>query len=342
MKKIYLIFFSVMLTLSIQAQLTKANHHMMPGDSYQVWHCDSTTTVPGAAGANVVWNFVAQSTYTNLSQTYTAATPPATFAPGSDVVIGADNTTQTFYSATTGSQSLQGVKFQVSGQAATAVFTVPAVTMIYPANLNVSDSRTVAGTLTSPLGNPTFTGNSTMNADGTGTLMLSGNATFTNVLRVMTTQTLNFTILGSPGSIKQVIYDYYDISVTKAPLFSIISRTIDIMSQVTPLTSVLRNKAAVGTTTTPNPTTTVNNASAAPEINLFPNPASAVINISAGSDFNGVVHIFDLTGKNVAKAIITGGNAAVNISSLSNGLYLYNVIGENNRTVHTGKLTVNR
>ncbi|MCC7050545.1 MAG: PCMD domain-containing protein [Bacteroidia bacterium] len=74
---------------------------------------------------------------------------------------------------------------------------------------------------------------------------------------------------------------------------------------------------------------------------VAPNPASNVLRLST-SDKNvgGIVRIYDVTGKSVKTAPITGFMNSISIEELNNGVYLYQVFNASNDQVATGKFNV--
>ena len=55
---------------------------------------------------------------------------------------------------------------------------------------------------------------------------------------------------------------------------------------------------------------------------VYPNPASSVLNIQSPGSEGGEVIVYDLTGKHLLSKKLTGGTAAINVSSLLPGIYV--------------------
>ena len=81
----------------------------------------------------------------------------------------------------------------------------------------------------------------------------------------------------------------------------------------------------------------VNEFANAETVKVYPNPASNIITINTDNIQNGIINIYDTSGKNVMQKSLLQTNV-VNISSLIKGLYLYTVTSEKNQT--KGKLIV--
>ena len=78
------------------------------------------------------------------------------------------------------------------------------------------------------------------------------------------------------------------------------------------------------------------------DFKLFPSPALDELNFfTSKSEFYKVI-AYDLTGKLVATEFFELGKSKMNISHLSNGLYLYTVTGKNNQVLTTGKFNVSK
>ncbi len=193
----------------------------------------------------------------------------------------------------------------------------------------MSGSVTLNGSI-----NGTFAGNSGVTADATGTLVLAGK-TFTDVIRVVTTQALNASLSLGTATVTQLTYDYYSAAAAKAPIFSISTSTIVSIAGTSTqtLVTILKNY----------PTASINEAQqSAIELSIFPNPSSSFVNFNTTSSEATKVLAYDLTGKLIATELVEFGKAKMNVHTLSNGLYLYTVIGKNNQVLTTGKFNVSK
>jgi hypothetical protein len=182
----------------------------------------------------------------------------------------------------------------------------------------------------------TFSGTCIATADASGTLNLAGRS-FNNVIRVLTSQTLNVLAAGSiTGTATQDQWDWYSPSDTKYPLLSLLSNTL-VMGPPFNSTSaqkygfIYKNYVAIG----------IKEISAdAINIQVYPNPAASAVNFSADSKDAVSVALYDIAGKFVTKQNLVDGNSTVDVSSYSNGVYIYKYHDASGRTLKTGKLTV--
>jgi hypothetical protein len=76
------------------------------------------------------------------------------------------------------------------------------------------------------------------------------------------------------------------------------------------------------------------------KVKVFPNPAKESINFEYDYNKSSVITIYDITGKKVAQTNHDGHNTKVDISTLNNGLYLYDIRTSTNEVIKTGKFNV--
>lgn len=345
MKFLYLTTICVLTSFSLDAQtLTQNNHAPAPGDPRQLYQCDSTNVMPGASGAGASWNFTSVVSHTNLLKTYTTnPTSSATYSPA-DVIQFSSGTDAAYYKSTATDLKYQGGAISVSTLVANLVYSPSsgAIRGSYPMSLNTTGTSTIAGTIAFTISSvpisANFTGNSKVIADGTGTLSLPGGAAgvFTNVIRVVTSQTLNFTVQFPPatGTLTQIHYDYYSVGV-KAPLLSIQTSTI-ISPAGSPTQSLVYMQKDYM-----DPSLGINEKKATSiDLSVYPNPASSVINLTTESTQAKDAFIYDVTGKLVDKQSFADGKLKLDVTAYSNGLYIYKVTNASGQNLKTGKLTV--
>ncbi|MBL7910447.1 MAG: T9SS type A sorting domain-containing protein [Bacteroidia bacterium] len=334
MKKIYLSFFTALAGLSLNAQtLTDANHSPAAGDMYSTYQCDSAAISTGAAGAGALWNFTGVATHSSIVNNYTATANSNASYPIPGVQMGSAASNLSYYKSSATSYNYWGGNVTIAAIAASFVYSAPAVLAAYPMSLSTTSNAATAGSVAIPALSQTgtFTGNSTTLADGTGTLALV-TGTYTSAIRVVTSQTINFTVQLGAGSVTQKNWDYYNVG-TKEALFTISTSTI-----VAPLagtstqTIVTRHKPLVTGIKEAN-TTSFN-------LVVFPNPSSTTVNFATENTEAKQVAVYDVTGKLVAKQNLTEGKLTLDVSSYTTGLYMYSVIGNANQTLKTGKITV--
>lgn len=73
---------------------------------------------------------------------------------------------------------------------------------------------------------------------------------------------------------------------------------------------------------------------------VYPNPASDLLTISFDYPKAKQVKIVDITGRLVATQEISGTETDVNVSGLTNGVYVYQIVDNDGGTIHSGKFSV--
>jgi hypothetical protein len=345
MKKLYFSLCATFCVLSNHAQLTQSNHAPAGGDSYQMYRCDSVAA--GSAGASQNWDFSAITTHSNIVLTYSSIAGTYTDYPAASVAVFSGTSDITYLNSDVNSLNFYGGNLSIGGGGTAVIsklkYGTPAIRGAYPMSLNTSSTAPIAGSLTisSPITTSgTFTGTSRVEVDGSGTLTLPGvGNTFTNVLRVVSSQTINFTTLIASGNVYQVTYDYFTPGVKFAQL-SISTSTVTVPLLVNNTqTIVTRAKTAVV-----NPTTSIlsqNFEANSSAFNVYPNPATSQLNFYSGFADVSIVSVFDVTGRLVAKLYLEEGNTKLDVSNWNQGLYLYIFSDKNQKTLKSGKLTVN-
>lgn len=338
MKRIYPLVLSLITVLSINAQLTQSNHAPAAGDQYTTLDCGATD--PGASGAGVVWNFSAVPTLTNPALLHTGvAVSSATYA-NATVAMGTSVTDISYYKSSAGNLLYYGGNLPIPSYSVSINYTsAPAVYAVYPMSLGTTSTAVIGGsinvTVPTALSGP-FTGNSRVIADGTGTLTLPGGVTFTNVMRVLNSQTISATII-IPVIVTQETYDYYAFGI-KAPIFSIATTTFaPSFGSTTTQTVVTRNKDAVG-----NPTSLSENSAVKNTFSVYPNPSTTFVTILAHGADAAQALIYDVTGKMVDKVAFNDGKAKLDVSEYNKGIYFFTVLDHDNNKLGVGKITVSQ
>jgi len=341
MKNFYFSLLSLFGVLSVNAQLTQANHAPASGDTYQMYRCDSSSAItPGPSGANAMWNYSGITTYSSLVRSYTAQTSGSPTYPQANIILASAINDASYLSSTTNTLGYYGGNISVGTVAGSLTYTAPAILASYPMSLNTASATTIGGTVavTNPFPTTgTFLGNSNVLVDGSGTISLPGGITYNNVLRVVTSQTIVITAFAT-ATVYQTVYDYYASGI-KAPVFSINTSTANAGS-ITTNTYVSRNKNL-----TAPPVTTVSvseNISESSYFNAFPNPSNAIVNFVTNHPDAKFISVYDITGKLVEKQNLAEGKLKVDVSSYNKGIYLYTVSSGENRTLKSGKITVSQ
>ncbi|MEI8136140.1 MAG: T9SS type A sorting domain-containing protein, partial [Bacteroidota bacterium] len=301
MKKIYLAFFTLVTGLSLNAQLTNANHSPVAGEVFSTYQCDSTAISVGASGASALWNYATIPTHSSVVNNYTANANSNVSYPVPGVAVGSVLSNLSYYQSSNSALNYFGGNIQIATVSAALIYTSSAVVAVYPMSLNTASTSATGGTfnITSPFPQAgTFTGNSETVADATGTLVIP-TGTFTNVIRVVTSQTINFNATIT-GTVTQKNYDYYNAG-TKEALFTISTSTVDIPSFPPASTRT------IVTRTKPVTVGIKENKQALIELSFYPNPSSTIVNFITESAEAKQILVYDITGKLVEKQNFTDG-----------------------------------
>lgn len=336
MKKIILSLFTFLGLAATAQTITEANHAPMNGDRlFSTYQCDSTGINPGATGAGQTWDFSAYTPHISTIKTFSTLTSANAAYNPADVSVSSGSTNTNYYRSATTKLNYFGGDLLITSVALNIKYSTPAVVMLYPMSLNSSTTSITSGTVNAtspiPFSGP-FTGTCSVIADATGTLVLPSK-TFSNVIRVVTSQTLVASSLGA--TVKTLVYDYYSPNDSKAPLFTIDSSFVSsgFGNSAQKVVTLLKDYDVVGVK---------ENQKSTIELTVFPNPTSSFINFSTQSLEATKVIALDMTGKTVATEIMDIGKAKMNIAHLAGGTYLYQVTDKNNRILTTGKFNVSK
>lgn len=339
MKKIILSL-SLLFSVAANAQLTQANHSPMTGDPiFGTYQCDSAGITPGASGAGASWNYSIVEHLSVLNTFTTSASTDISYNPADVAVSSAANNTL-YYKSSAANLNYYGGDLAIASFNIKVKYSSPAMVAIYPMSLNSTTTSITGGTInvTSPIpASGTFTGTCIITADATGTLTLLSALpakTFTNTIRVATSQTISSS-LGGGITVNYVVYDYYSADDSKAPIFTINTSTITsgFGTSTQTIVTVLKNYNVVSVK---------ENSKNTIELSVFPNPATNLINFTTVSTEAFKVIAFDVTGKIVATEIMETGKAKMNTGNLTSGVYIYHVVGKNNQVLTTGKFNVTK
>ncbi len=332
MKKLYFSALSIIFGLSLNAQtLTQANHAPSNGDKYSTYQCDSSF-LPGAGTASSNWTY-ALITHSSIVNNFTTQTTANPGYPGADISVSSNTANILYYKSSPTDLKHFGGYLNLNGIAAQVTYTAPAIYASYPMSFGTTTLSNTSGSLSVLGQNGTFTGSCNANADGTGTLSLPSR-TFTSVIRIVTSQTINFTTGFGPGTVTQKTYDYYSISDSKYPILSHSSSSVN-APPAAPSTrtfvNVQKNYQVVGLK---------ENVKEEVSLNVYPNPSNSVVNFMTENVNAKTVLMYDITGKFIESQNLTNGKLILNVADYNAGLYIYKLNDGTNKTVKTGKLTV--
>ena len=335
MKKI-LLSIALLCSFVINAQLTQTNHAPVSGDTFSTNQCDSTGIMVGTSGANSLWNFSAITIHSSITNNYVATVSTNTANSGS-IKVSSSLTNSSYYSSSATKLNYFGGNVTVGPLNAELNYTSPAIVALYPMSLNTTTSNVVSGTgvITPLVGNVTFTGNSSVIADGTGTLVI-GTRTLTNAIRLKTSQLINATASFGNATITLVDYDYYAAATSKRPFLTISTSTLSSTlggTSTQTIVTALKNFTNVGLMETANE---------AIELSVFPNPSNSFVTFNTNSENAYQIKSFDVTGRLITSEQFENNKATLTVANLNSGVYLYTVLNKNNQVVKSGKFIVTK
>lgn len=190
MKKIYTLLFALTLlngTIKAQLTLTRAANEPSVGDAVSRQSMDSTVALPSSlSGTNVAWTFTSLTTGTAspTMSTYKTPTavPSASAYPTCTIVEDMGSSGFTYWKSVPSPANYELVATTINAGTITAVlvFNNTAIAAQYPMTLGYSLNDPIAGSVNAGTLTGTFSGSNNTIADGTGTLSLQNNITFTN------------------------------------------------------------------------------------------------------------------------------------------------------------------
>ncbi len=335
MKKTLLSLLSILSVAVSAQQLTYANQAPAWGNiPYTTSQCDSTGVGPGPDGLGVVWSFTP--TAMNSTKTYSTSNtlPGVASYSASNVSVYASASDISYYYTDVNSYKYYGGNITINTFNISLTFNTPTIYANYPMNVLSSATSSPSGSITiNGSISGTFVGTATTTASGSGTLNLPGKS-FNDVIKVTTAQKLNASLSLGTGTVTMVTYDYYSTGTSKAPLFSIQTSTIvSLAGTSTQTTAIVQNNFSV---------VGVKENQKSIDLLVFPNPATSLVNFNTTYTEAAKVIAYDVTGKIVATEALEMGKGKMNTSGLTNGIYLYSILGKDNQVLKTGKFNVTK
>ena len=319
MKKIYLSFFTIVLMLSANAQLslTKAFNEPIIGNVDTQFGYDSVGVLPKNTGANQTWNFSALTTNTVVEVgtfTTVASTPDGASFTAATIAEDDGQGGYTYAKATATQYELVGIV----DPNITLNFTNTAIAAIWPVTMGYTNNDTFSGSASSGTMTGSSTGTINTVASGTGTLIIPGGATFTNVLQVKTNQKVNLSLVFGfvTATVVATDYNYYHSS-QKFPILTVSYN--DITGSFTSTSATVKVNSSV--------VTGINDLNFDASFNIFPNPAKTNVNVKLhnASNANCTIDIINAVGQ-IAQSINLGNDTEisnnVSISNLATGIYM--------------------
>lgn len=323
-----------LLTLSTPAQLilTQSVYQPVVGDIGNSTYFDSVSIIPKNTGLNQTWNFSAITQNTNSPTTQTcislSSAPYSSMYPGANIVMAeADGTQYFFKSINTPTSQLEYLGFKASYGAFS--YTNTYIAEMWPFTFGNSYTDSFSGTFS---GNTSGTTNgiSIKTGTGTGTLILPGGVTLSNVLQIMRTETTVTTsnLVQGPTSATTTskIYMYMHAS-KKSPVLTLSYFRLKSEEDSTDFQGFYLSKSSdlpVGLTEN------ISDIS----LSLFPNPSEGSFSVvlHKETDETSILLIYDLTSK-LIRYIDLGNDRIIkkdiNLPDLEKGIYTAKVVTGN-------------
>jgi hypothetical protein len=317
MKKLLPLFLLASLQSRSQSvSLTQAVFQPVIGDTSRHYVLDTSWYGSGLnaafAGSNVLWEYshmVTTSVVVTSAYVDPTSVPSASDYPGCSVVQK-NGPLYTYYKNAS-TPSVQTEFMGVTSSSLNMNLTNTAVNMRYPFSFGSVITDAFSGSFTFSLSGTT-SGNATVTADATGTLIIPGGTVYPNVLRVKSYQSTAFTAFPISGSMKQTNYSWY-ISGQKFPVMTINYQSFSIAGGSPTLSAQgLGNKSnfIIGVKEQQ-----LDNSS----VQFYPNPVSSeLVAMSTLAFLKQEVVIYSITGQELKR----GTAGKIDCSDLTKGIYI--------------------
>lgn len=258
------------------------------GVSYTMKGIEEISFDPGDGGADVVWDFSEAELNggTDIREVVDAATSTygADF-PDANIATVTNDTSFTYYFISSALLSYYGTETPSINQ----VFDEPADLVDFPVTYNDTKTDECSGSATVLGFDAILTGSSTMVADGYGTVILPGGATYSDVLRIRLDLNIEAEVVGFPvtGEINTTFY-YWLMNGITGPVIQYTSAETAISGFPTsPAIFIDMNEALLDDISTVHPVS----------FSVQPTLAHDIIQIS--SEQHGIISMYTMTGEKV-------------------------------------------
>ena len=321
MKTIYLLIISLPF-LSV-AQSFDATNEAAIGSLASLHLCDSNANIQAnIMGANATWDFSQIAGVFGVTKDVQMldATQDANFASfvGATKLYDIGSTFQTFFSSTPNGRTSQGFVFnEVSLGAVIASWNVDQENvMSYPFAYGNNVNDVFSGTVTSANGPLPATGTSYAAIDGSGTLLLPGGNSYSNVLRYHLKDSAVASVSGINVAFVRDVFEYYDFTVGNLPLF--ITMSVDVNSVLFTINSTM-------ILSKDQPTSYVGSSELSfPAVTLYPNPVTNHLQLS-GVSLGDAYRMVTLTGKTIEMGSYQG---TIDVTNVNAGVYFIQINGQ--------------
>lgn len=322
--KLLLVFLSIAGVFSAQnLSLTQSAFEPIVGDTNQTYIMDTswyaTGTPNNLSGPNVIWDFSFLVPTPSLSTSaYLSSSQVTVTSPVGTSFVQQQGPSYNFFKSTT-TPTTQTELMAVNLGSISLTFTNTGIIAKYPIDYGYSLTDGIGGSVTFSIP-ASFNGNVVTEADGKGTLFMPQNKSYTNVLRVKSTQliAINVVFLGNIANLNQTVYSYYHAS-SKFPILTVNHSITTFSTQTTDVTTFTGNSDFLTIGLNEQTKNDFNFAT-------FPNPANEQLTIQLkNNQIAESVTLINNLGQIVAKN--TKSNT-LNVSQIPAGYYYIEVSSE--------------
>jgi hypothetical protein len=320
LKKRYLVLVIHFLSFFCDAQLSLNQSFNEPvvGDVFKKALLDSVNTVPKSSGTNQLWDFSMFNVNTNLETTTYTTVPSVPYGPtysGSTYVESNGLGEYTFFKSSFYKLEVVGIQ---TPDVRLNFSNDKAIAFMYPISMGYSKSDAFSGTAVANSMNGSVNGNVTVVGSGTGSLVIPGGITFTDVLQVKTTQNAiaSFAFGLVTVNFKEVNYSYCHAS-QKFPILVVSYQIVSGAATSSTVKIKLNNSVLVG----------IEEIELEKYLTVFPNPVKDDVNVKLynATNENSTLELINSAGQSV-QFYDLGNNVEISknisMSNLESGLYL--------------------
>lgn len=330
MKHLYFISIACLFSVGLGAQTLTQTQMPLPGDEFPGIYADNDYN-PGAAGENVTWDF-SDFVGTEESFKYETVTNDPVFTDAKQK-LALENAGQLYFKNGTSEYLLTGMYSSFNGENIAVPYSDPQILFKFP--FNYQDTlRDVAKATFKPAVSPVNvyrTVTSVTIADGKGKL-ITPDMTYNNVLRLKVTSSIkdssNLPVVGAK-ILTSGMEEYYFFDDKYRHQVVYMARVQQAGKPSTDLVFYFKNSVLARAEAQPAEAANI----------VFPNPANGELFIKSEAG-EGKVSLFNTLGSQVLQTELKAGVNSVDISSLPEGIYYYELRNGKN-TPATGRVVVN-
>jgi hypothetical protein len=302
MRKIYIALFGLLAAGTLQAQtILKYQSHGLVADTKNEMFITKYVE-PGAEGRNAIWDF----TNLELTSNFTGSLDDAGLSKGASIFTTSNVALEEFgnyFFFKSNENAIEQYGFLAGNGSLSIVYDVPFVKMRYPFAYGSSFSGPFSGSYNSnsaKLGD--INGTYTVTGDGLGKLLLPGNVSYSNVLRVKEVKSYTQSINGKGYQLEDVTYRWY-VDGHRYPLLVLIKSTSHFENGKSYSSTRAAYNPVIIQNTPLSTNTLINNLG----LSVYPNPYSDFVNINVNLDNTSrlKISVFDMNGR-LVKVLFNG------------------------------------